>query len=228
MLARCVVDTTLPGRALDALEAERPLFHGADHDKINWQLGDAVLAELTRRVKPGWRTLETGCGYSTVVLAACGASHTVISPAAEEHDRIVAWCAAHDVSTDGVRFVADRSQRVLPTLAPGPLDLVLIDGDHAFPIPFLDWYYTAEALVTGGTLVIDDVQIRTIGVLRAFLRAERGRWRLVADVGTTAVFEKLTSPVTDPWSWRHQPWAAPTSGTGRRPARRLARRLLRR
>ena len=22
-------------------------------------------------------------------------------------------------------------------------DLVLIDGDHAFPMPFIDWYYTA-------------------------------------------------------------------------------------
>jgi hypothetical protein len=55
-----------------------------------------------------------------------------------------------------------------------PLDIVLIDGAHAFPFPFLDWYFTASALKAGGLLVIDDVQIATGTILADFSTWTRG------------------------------------------------------
>jgi hypothetical protein len=216
--------------ALRSLLASRPLLHGGDHDPVNWQLGDAVLERVADLVDPRWHTLETGCGYSTVVLAASGAHHTVLSPTGDEHRRIQAWCGKEGISVERVQFIEGASQRVLPTLDVDDLDLVLIDGDHAFPTPFIDWYYTAERLRVGGILVVDDIQIRTVRVLRDFLRAEAGRWRAVGEIGTTALFEKITAQVTDPWSWRQQPFAAaphPTAGPLRW-ARRLAARVARR
>jgi hypothetical protein len=39
------------------------------------------------------------------------------------------------------------------------LDLVLIDGDHAFPASFIDWYYTAEQVKLGGYVIVDDTNL---------------------------------------------------------------------
>jgi hypothetical protein len=98
-----------------------------------------------------------------------------------------------------------RSQDVLPTLDLPTLDAVLVDGDHAFPLPFMDWYYTADHVRRGGLMLIDDVELRTGHVMRQFLR-EEPEWRHLKDVGHTAVFEKLVDgPVTNKW-WGQQPW----------------------
>jgi hypothetical protein len=68
---------------------------------------------------------------------------------------------------------------------------VLIDGAHGFPIPFLDWYYTADRLNVGGLLAIDDTEIWTGHVLKMFLMAEP-EWKLEADYGPRSViFRKL-------------------------------------
>jgi len=50
-------------------------------------------------------TLQTGCGASTIVLAAAGARHVTISPDAGEHRHLLAPCAEPDIATDGVRFL---------------------------------------------------------------------------------------------------------------------------
>ena len=45
--------------------------------------------------------------------------------------------------------VVSRSQDYLPTAELLALDLVLIDGDWSFPVPFIDWYYTPDKLKVG-------------------------------------------------------------------------------
>jgi predicted O-methyltransferase YrrM len=105
-----------------------------------------------------------------------------------------------------VQYVVGESQWVLPTLEPVALDFVLIDGDHAFPTPFLDWYYAAERLRVGGLVMIDDIPLRTGAVLDDFLRAEVSRWRAVERLSRTVVYEKLTPTVLDFAGWMSQPW----------------------
>jgi len=119
--------------------------------------------------------METGSGYSTIIFALKGTRHTVISPSAHEHMLIRDWSAAHDVDLSKVTFVAERSESVLPMLNGDKLDLVLIDGWHAFPVPMIDWLYTSRWLTTGGRVVVDDTRIRSCRILCDFLRAERGR-----------------------------------------------------
>jgi predicted O-methyltransferase YrrM len=196
--------------AIDALVAERPNFHGWGDVPVNWQAGDGLLRWLAAQLDGGSTTLETGCGYSTVVFAAAGVEHTVVSPVPQEHERVQAWCADHDIDCSRIRFVAEPSTRWLPghTDELGALDLVLIDGAHGYPVPALDWYFTAGALAVGGLLVVDDVSIPACGELAAFLSLEAGRWASLTTLDDARVFRKESEHVLIDEPWSSQPWNA--------------------
>ena len=176
---------------INRLLEDRPSFHGQSGE-YNWALGSDVLEWLGKTIQPGDYTLETGCGYSTIVFAASGANHTTISPVAEEHTRIRSWGQQNGISFETVKFFADRSENVLPTLESIPIRVALIDGWHAFPGPFLDWFFVCKALQVGGFVIVDDTQLRTCAILRDFLASETPRWRRTCCLGKTEVFEKLT------------------------------------
>lgn len=201
----------------NALLREQPNFHAhyagdrlIQSDVFNWGLNPDVLSWMLEGVAPNSSTLETGCGYSTVVFSILGSEHITISPFAAEHQAIQRWCGRNQISTERVSFVAHPSQDAIATMQNGPpLDLILIDGDHAFPAPFIDWYYTAERLKPGGYLIVDDTNLITGTILRDFLKMERGRWDLVAEIGTTAIFVRATgeSVARGLW-WGLQPFCA--------------------
>ncbi len=69
----------------------------------------------------------------------------------------------------------------------GDLDLAVVDGGHGMPLPFLDWFYFAQRMRTGGLMVIDDTQLWTGYVLQNFLQEEPG-WSLVKGFPKTSVF----------------------------------------
>ncbi len=214
-------------RPLDIAEqlcTERPMLHGRQGKTWSFGIHRKVLRFLAQQVGPEVRSLETGCGLSTIVFAAGGGAHTVVSPVADEHQKIQDWCRKHEISCDQVEFLVGDSRELLPSLHGGPLDLVLIDGCHALPTPFIDWYYTARRLEVGGTLVVDDTHIRTGSILRDFLEAEDGRWELRQEFRHTSVFEKLHERVIDGIWWGQQPYCAKTHRFRR--VDRVARRLL--
>lgn len=217
------------------LMEERPKLHGA-HDgttllesaAFDWSLHPAVLRWLVGHVRPGLRTLETGCGYSTVVFALWGCHHDVVSPFPEEHQCINEWCRMHDASVETVTYHAGPSQRVLPGLKPAPLDLVLIDGDHAVPMPLIDYYYTADLLVQGGLLLVDDVQLRSVQQLCAFLDSEQERWRFAEQIDRTRIYRKrVEGRVIEGMLWRQQPYCAAPAAPPPPPQRGLVYRGLR-
>ncbi len=191
---------------------ESPSFHGMKlrEDTVgtkNWMIRPEVLEWMCHHIKPGSQTLETGCGYTSVLLSALSSRHTVISPLVREHELIKQWCASHDVATDHVNFMASKSQDVLPGLEVENLDMALIDGDHAFPAPFLDWYYLADKVAVGGLVIVDDTQIRTGEILRDFLKAETDRWQMVEEIGKTSIFRRITeAAVAYGVGWIDQPW----------------------
>jgi predicted O-methyltransferase YrrM len=187
--------------AVNDLLANNPAIHEpATHGLI-----PEALRLIERDVHSSHRTLETGSGFSTITFASTGAEHTCIVPDSGEVDRIRAYCRAQSIPVDRLSFRVEPSERVLPTLDIGPLDFVLLDGSHSFPQVFIDWFYLAEPLVKGGTLLVDDVHLWTGAVLRDFLRAEPG-WEQVTELrGRTAVFSK-TSPVDLQRVWYEQPY----------------------
>jgi hypothetical protein len=197
---------------LDDVLADPPLVH---YDELNdelrtFGLGDEPLRWLAANVRAGQRTLETGSGMSTIVFALSGAEHTVVVPNQGEEDRLREYCAGKGIDMNRVTFVIEPSERVLPGMETGPLDVVLIDGSHSFPHVFIDWYYTAAALREGGFVIVDDTQVWTGGVLREFLKSEPG-WDLDAFWSErTALFRKTAAADPDRL-WLHQPYVAERS-----------------
>jgi hypothetical protein len=185
----------------DMMRADPPLAHGDDrYLGLAWP----ALEWLERHVAAGMTTLETGSGSSTVVFAARGARHTAISPVPEEHDRIRRFCAAHDIATEHVRFIAESSHTaLLGTWTPEPLDLVLVDGAHSFPFPTLDWMYTAPHLKVGGRMLIDDAYQPAVNAVARYMRATSA-WELETVPGhRTPVFRKLREePLSFDWDDR--------------------------
>jgi len=198
-----------PSEILKILNDERPMFHEGQGNAgpENYAIRPIVLEWIVNHVPKGGNTLETGCGYTTVILSMLSKNHTVISPFPEEHMSIRQWCNDHNISTEQVQFIAKISQDAVPTLNCQELDLVLIDGDHAFPSPFIDWYYTADKVNVGGHVIVDDIQIPTGKILRDFLFKETERWVLAKEMGKTVVFKRIgESSVAQNVLWTDQPY----------------------
>ena len=192
---------------LEELCALAPKFHlDAKCEPISWGLNRDVLSVIAQRVSSGDSTLETGSGMSTVAFALNGCRHTAISPAERELQKIREFCGEHKIPLDDVQMIPQRSEVALPALAMTSLDLVLIDGRHAFPTPFIDWFYTAENLKIGGLMVIDDTQLETGRFLASFMEVDP-HWRQVEQVANTTFFEKVRSGVHD-GGWTDQPYIA--------------------
>jgi hypothetical protein len=202
---------------LDALANEEGLFHITDEGlRLSRSLTGAPLQALCGSVSSGMRTLETGCGGTTVVFAAAGTRHTVVTPDVGEVERVRAFCAEHGIPIDDVEFRVGSSDRELVEWNE-PLDLFLIDGAHRMPYPLLDWHYGARSLRVGGRLFLDDVPIPAVHVLYDFLCKEP-EWDLEAiHADKLAVFRKVLEPPVDstldwelqaynlPWSYGHIP-----------------------
>lgn len=201
---------------IDQLIAKPPAFHlDRQCNLVSYGVSEDLLRYLERAVQPGMRTLETGAGLSTIVFAARGAEHDVVMPEGGLADRIRAYAATCGVSLEQVSFHVAPSERVLPSLSARDLHLALIDGRHAFPTPFLDWYYLAPMLAVGGRLIVDDTQLWTGRVLKDFL-CEEPEWHLDLDFPPrTSVFVKLDEG-SHHRVWDQQPYVA-------RLSRKLAR-----
>jgi precorrin-6B methylase 2 len=206
-----VVIEDLDGVLLERLATESGLFHrDPDGEALSRALALEPLRALAAELRPGMRTLETGCGGTTVAFAAAGTRHTVVTLDDAEVERVRAFCVQHGISLESVDFVVGSSDRVLVDWSE-PLDIVLVDGAHRVPFPFLDWHYTASHLKVGGRLFVDDIPIPAVHLLFDFLRGE-DEWRLVAIHGDKlAVFEKAAVPPADPLlDWEAQrfnlPW----------------------
>jgi hypothetical protein len=187
---------------LETLLRDPPMLHG--DGTVLFKLSNDVLRFIEQRVNDTCTTLETGAGLSTIIFAMKGARHTAVTPDAAQAQRIQAYCQAHAISTSRVSFQIGRSETVLPQLSPGALDMVLVDGRHGFPSPFIDWYYTAAHLKIGGVLLIDDVPLWTGHELRQFLLGE-SEWRHEQDFSRSSAFVKLAEGSLDK-SWTEQPY----------------------
>jgi predicted O-methyltransferase YrrM len=164
-------------------------------------------ARILDHIGPNSSTLETGAGISTVVFALRQARHTCVAPDGAELNRLKVYCAERGIASESVDFQVMRSDQFFLTWQPRPLDLVLIDGCHGFPAPFMDWFSTATSLRVGGLLIIDDTHLWTGSVLKEFLEIE-DEWRLEPPHSAkTVVFRKVAEYV--PWKeWYMQPYVA--------------------
>jgi len=80
---------------------------------------------------------------------------------------------------------------------PGEYDAVLLDGPHGYPFPELEYFHFYPRIRTGGLLVIDDVQVATIGRMADVLQ-EDAMWDLEALSGKTAFFRRTSAESVPP------------------------------
>ena len=140
---------------------------------------------------------ETGCGASTLLLSHLSERHTVF--ALDGGSGSVVNVRQSPLLNPGiVTFVEGPSQATLPRHQfESTLQLVLLDGPHAYPFPDLEYYFLYPHLDAGALLVVDDIQIRTIHNLFEFLRRD-AMFQLEGVVRTTAFFTRTSAPTFDP------------------------------
>lgn len=191
-------------RSLNDVLRDDPQLHWRRDGYVSYRLETKTLQYIDANISSQAKTIETGAGVSTVIFGFSGARHTCIVPSEKEISRIKYFCRQQKISLRKVKFIQGKSETVLPGLQMKQLDFALIDGDHKFPVPFLDWYYLAPMLKIGARLVIDDLQLWTGDVLARFLMREPG-WKFDCYLGRAASFIKLAEGSTSKW-WRQQPF----------------------
>jgi hypothetical protein len=185
------------------LRSVRPLIHegGRTCAGLSWD----ALEWLEREVGPGMRTLETGAGLSTIVFAASGSSHTVVTPEADEVSAIRAACRSLGVAVDQVEFMVGGSEDVLPTLPQHPLDLALVDGAHGFPFAILDWWHIGRRLRVGGVMLLDDAYLPPVLAILDGLRGVSS-WRVEGPISERTVVVRKLADELPPAVWPGGPF----------------------
>jgi hypothetical protein len=191
----------------------------------NWPLAGSLRPEVLRtlarhaRRQPVLCSAETGTGKSTLLLSHLSARHLVFTQDDTGcGDSLAAVRGSPLLRTATVEFVVGPVQRTLGTHRfETPLDLVLIDGPHAFPFPHLEYYFFYPHLAPGALLVLDDIHIRSVNDVFRFLRADE-MFVLLEVVHTTAFLRRTTAPTFDPvgdgwWRQRYnRRWSAVPRG----------------
>jgi SAM-dependent methyltransferase len=188
----------------DLLE-QPPLMH--QDRTTTWAIRPALAEFLDERVTPGSVTLETGAGLSTlVILRKRPRQHIAVQPVVDEFAVVLEFAEQHGMDIRGFRPIVARSQEWLPGAELPELDLALVDGAHAFPVPFIDWYYAAEKLKVGGLMIVDDTHLVTGTILADFMEADPA-WEHVRrdDSAFFATYRKRRHPVHDD-DWTRQPY----------------------
>jgi len=165
-------------------------------------MAPAALAGLLRR-GPFRYSAETGCGGSTIVLSQVSDSHTVF--AINGVDRTLDELGKHnDLRRANVLFVEGETKDTLPVHRfEAELDLVLLDGPHAYPLPQIEFAYLFPRIGPGGWLVIDDLQIPSVYELHDFLRKESAVV-LEEVIVRTAFFRRVGERRRGPDGWEKQ------------------------
>jgi hypothetical protein len=187
--------------------------HGRDTDAIaraSYPSSDQVLEFLAATIQPDWVTIETGGGRSTCVFAAAAKQHYCVNPDRTANALVREFLTRHRVPAGGLEFLPDPSDFALPGLPRGlEVDLALIDGNHSFPLPIIDWHYIDRHLKVKGLLLVDDTQIRSVRMLTDFLSTEPS-YAFERAVGTTSIWRKVREDRI--WGWSAQPMNRAQSG----------------
>lgn len=144
-------ETEIEGR----FSAEKSLLNRRDRNNLIknkytcYGIEGEVAQFIYNCVDSGSKTLETGAGISTLVFALKMSKHIVITPNKAEVLAIRGYAKKRKINLSNTTFVIEKSDKFLPECKISGLDLVLIDGKHAFPWPIIDWFYTSDKLKKG-------------------------------------------------------------------------------
>jgi len=218
---------------VELLRKEKPMFHleSATQDMANveeflfkkgktdtsrfartsYPIDDDVLNYMSSIVNSHHVTLETGGGYSTIVFAAKSKKHICVNPDVTSNKLIKNWLQNKGYSIDKLCFIEDSSDKGLARLEfTDQVDVALIDGNHSFPFPMIDWHFIDGYLAIGSKLLLDDTQILSVRIVKEFLLSEPS-YKHIDTIGRCTIFEKVKGTRTMGWltqerivGWRTQ------------------------
>lgn len=187
------------------------LQQGKADQQHAWGAFTDQTLEALERVLPAKadKTLETGCGKSTILFSNIAQSHLVFA----FDDRIcgdqssVHMYENHPMTKhDRIKLVPGPTQLTLPRYdAFEEYDIIMLDGPHGCPFVELEYYYTYPHLRKGGFLVLDDVHLPSVGQFADVLK-EDDMFEYHALVQTTLVLRRTDAATFDPLSdsWEKQ------------------------
>ncbi len=165
-------------------------------------MSPAALSGILQR-GPFRCSAETGCGGSTIVLSHASDRHVAF--AIEGEDRTITELRQQgDLRAGNVIFVEGETRDTLPRYPfEGELDLVLLDGPHAYPLPQVELAWLYPRIRPGGWLVVDDIQIPSVYELFRFLEKESSV--VLEEIAVrTAFFRRLSATGYGPDGWALQ------------------------
>ncbi len=157
----------------------------------SYSIGRQILDYIAELPASDWTSIETGCGYSTVILASVFGTHISVNPDLSSN-RLVREFIARHIGPTNLRHVEQSSDQGLPGLvAEGvKVELGLIDGNHSHPFPLLDFHFMDQMLSQGGRLLIDNLEIEAVKELTDFLDVEPA-YKLERVIANCGVFRKV-------------------------------------
>lgn len=149
------------------------------------------MERLTQLIKPHFRCLETGSGWSSCVMLELAKSLVTIDPRESKFPAIRAWMTEHGFEQHldkwhTIPLPSFDAWRIINSHVTEPLDLVLIDGLHSFPVVEIDWFYSSILLRPGGLMVLDDLRIWAVSVLLGMLKQDNS-WKVIWQNDKTAI-----------------------------------------
>lgn len=170
----------------------RSSLHGAG------TVSDAVLQAIVQetRGRKILRSLETGCGATTLLLSHLSDQHTVFT--IDEGGSLENVRRSRLLRRETVRFVEGPTQVTLPRHAFGEkLQIAVIDGPHAYPFPDIEYYFIYPHLDRDALLIVDDIHIPTVHNLFQFLKRD-DMFQLTEVIRSTAFFTRTDAPTFSP------------------------------
>ncbi|GAB4114210.1 MAG: hypothetical protein Tsb0027_02520 [Wenzhouxiangellaceae bacterium] len=150
-------------------------------------------------------TAETGSGQTTLLFSQLSPHHKVFTLEDNGDNSLNSIQNSEFLISKNVDFILGPSQKTLPIHEfKEELDVVLIDGPHAYPFPDLEYYYFYRHIRKGGLLILDDIQIPNIAFMFSFI-SQDDMFELIDIVKTTAFFkrtEAATFPVDQDNWWK--------------------------
>lgn len=124
------------------------------------------------------KTLETGCGKSTIMFSNLALKHYVFAYDDRQSEGSSVLMVQNDKEfrQDHTIFVYGPTQQTLRSFLftdDDMFDVILIDGPHGYPFPDLEYALLYDKLKVDGILIIDDVHIPSIGKMYDVLREDR-------------------------------------------------------
>jgi hypothetical protein len=141
---------------------------------------------------------ESGSGKTTLLFSHLSEHHQVFAlDCGESISRVK---SSKLFKAENVTFIEGPSQLTLPRHEfRDKLQIALIDGPHGYPFPDLEYYYFYPQICAGGLLLIDDINIPSIGRMFEIIKAE-DMFELCEVVHNTAFLRRTEAPLIEPLS----------------------------